>query len=775
MSSIKRRHFLQFAGSTLAAIGLSELNFLRQADRYGRVLAQGTPRKLAFLVGINEYPDPISDLQGCLTDVDLQYELLVHRFGFNPNDIVIVSDNAKTNDLKPTRANILRVFKEHLIEQAKPGDVVVFHYSGHGALVKDPNPLDTPECRSAKNCELNGTIVPNDPLPASGKGSEIVVPDIMGRTLFLLMDAIKTENLTVVLDSCFSGASTRGNAVVRSASSRLSRSGGTLVASSEELDYQQRWLAQLSLTLDKFQQKRQAGIAKGVALGSASRNQEALDVPFGDCHAGAFTYLLTRYLWQLPANQTTVAMRANLIRSTKAEASLRGYEQVPVAEAKPQSGNEQKPFYFLNFTAPTAEAVVTKVTGDQIEFWLGGVSSQNLASENTVFTLLDQSGKTITNQSGQPLAVQQTNRSNGSLFGYGKLLSGQISVVKPGMFLRERIVGIPANPTLKVGLDSSLGDEMEQARTALQTALLQQSVKRIEVLLVDGRSPVDYILGRMTQDYQRQLATTGEDNLPPLGSLGVFTSVLSPVKGSFGRAGESATAAINRLKPKLKLLLAGKILQGLAAPSSDLQITGEIFAASGQGPRIQIASRGARERGTGIQTFAASQPFPVGEAIQFKVENQEDQELYLSCLAIDAAGNITVLYPVNWDAPEEAARIDRSSSLVIPRSEDETELRLRGSGFVELLTLISTAPLRNALKALQTIARGRGVRSGFLPVEGDDPLEVLGNLLGDMEELSRGSRRDTEIAGIDVVTRSADRRSLNTNTLAAFSTVIEVK
>jgi hypothetical protein len=100
---------------------------------------------------------------------------------------------------------------------------------------------------------------------------------------------------------------------------------------------------------------------------------------------------------------------------------------------------------------------------------------------------------------------------------------------------------------------------------------------------------------------------------------------------------------------------------------------------------------------------------------------------------------------------------------------------LRGSGFVELLTLISTAPLRNALKALQTIARGRGVKRGFLPVEGDDPLEVLGNLLGDVEELSRGSRRDTEIAGIDVVTRSADRRSLNTNTLAAFSTVIEVK
>jgi len=768
MSPIKRRHFLQFAGSTLAAIGLSQFDFLRQAGRYGRVLAQGTPRKLALLVGINEYPDPVNDLRGCLTDVDLQHELLVHRFGFNPNDIVIVSDNAQTNDLKPTRSNILQVFKEHLIEQAQPGDVVIFHYSGHGSLVKDPNPIDTQECRSAKNCDMNGTIIPSDPL-LQRTGSEIIVPDIMGRTLFLLMEAIKTENLTVVLDSCFSGASTRGNAIIRSASSPLNRGGETLVASQEELEYQKQWLAQLNLPFDEFQRRRQAGIAKGVALGSASRNQEALDVPFGDFHAGAFTYLLTRYLWQLPANQTTITVQGNLIRSTRAEASLRGHDQIPVAEVEPKSGNEQKSLYFLDFTAPTAEAVITKLTGDQIEFWRGGVSSQSLASENTVFTLLDPSGKTITDNSGKPLELQQTSRSSGSLFGYGKLLSGQMSVIKPGMLLRERIVGIPANPTLKVGLDSSLGNEMEQARTALDTALLQQSVNRVEVLPVDGQSPVDYILGRLTEDYQRQLATTGEDNLPPLGSFGLFTPVLTPVSSSFGRVGESATAAINRLKPKLKLLLAGKILQGLASPSSDLQITGEIFAASGQGPRIQIASRGAREGGAAIQTIAtASQPFPVGESIQFKVENQEEQELYLSCLAIDAGGNITVLYPANWDVPEEAARIDRLSSLVVPRPEDDVVLRLRGSGLVELLTLISTAPLRNALRALQTIARGRGVMRGFLPVEGDDPLEVVGNLLGDLEELSRG-------ATIEVISRSAERRSLDTNTLAAFSTVIQVE
>jgi len=51
MPKLKRRHFLQLAGSTLATVGLSQLDFIHQANRYAQVLAQSTPRKLALLVG----------------------------------------------------------------------------------------------------------------------------------------------------------------------------------------------------------------------------------------------------------------------------------------------------------------------------------------------------------------------------------------------------------------------------------------------------------------------------------------------------------------------------------------------------------------------------------------------------------------------------------------------------------------------------------------------------------------------------------------------------
>ena len=143
-----------------------------------------------------------NDLQGCVTDVDLQRELLVHRFGFNPTDIKVLSDTA---DDKPTRENILTAFNEHLIKQAQPGDVVVFHFSGHGSRVVDPTPV------SNAIDPYNSTFVPMD-----AAGNTEGIPDIMGKTLFLLMSALKTDHATAVLDCCYSGGGTRGNVRIRS-------------------------------------------------------------------------------------------------------------------------------------------------------------------------------------------------------------------------------------------------------------------------------------------------------------------------------------------------------------------------------------------------------------------------------------------------------------------------------------------------------------------------------------------------------------------------------
>lgn len=94
MNHFSRRHFLQFASAALATLGIHPLIFQRQARRYGQALAESTPRKLALLVGINSYAD--QPLQGCVNDTELQRQLLIHRFGFNPQYIYVLTDGDAT-------------------------------------------------------------------------------------------------------------------------------------------------------------------------------------------------------------------------------------------------------------------------------------------------------------------------------------------------------------------------------------------------------------------------------------------------------------------------------------------------------------------------------------------------------------------------------------------------------------------------------------------------------------------------------------------------------
>ncbi|WP_008310764.1 caspase family protein [Leptolyngbya sp. PCC 6406] len=764
---MKRRHFLQFAGSALAATGLSQTRFLSQAHRYGKALAQGTPRKLALLIGVNQYTDPlVSNLNGCLTDVEMHYQLLVNRFGFNPSDVLQLTD--ATPDMLPTRANILQAFEEHLIQQAQDGDVVVVHYSGHGSRVTDPTPTAGTQCpEESALTGLNGTLVPRDARVVAEKGSELAVTDIMGRSLFLLTERLQTENITLVLDSCFAGASTRGNAKVRAATGdRLSRQTGfSLVPSEEELEQQRRWLAELEWDEAEFSRRRSRGIAKGVAMGSASCNQEAYELPYdeGSQVAGAFTYLLTSYLWQMPTVETARAIQTNLVRSTRIAVQGRG-SQVPTFEEKPSSNNLSRPLYFNQAPpaiAPFAEAVVKSVTGSQIEFWLGGLSYQTLklAREGTVYTVLDPA---TTQALGEVVL-----RSRNGLLAYGELGDGSSVVVTPGMLLREKVAAI-ADPILRIGVDSSLESERQATETALGTVLSQGGSNRVQVLPVDQRSDVEYVLARVSEDLRTNLSPGGM--VPPLGTVGLFTADLSRlVPNSIGAVNETAPAAVIRLRPRLVNLLVNRVLQDLASTNSDLQVQGQIASSRADGPVIPISGRSSsRANERQFSTEVSLLPYRVNDRLTINVTNQESEAVYLSFLVIDGNGNIVVLHPANWDSPDEAARIDAGESVTIPRVEDGVEFRVTGAGFVELLTIMSRVPLRGLLRSLQTLARNRGDRSGAVGFGEGDPLNLLTNLLGDVDQVSRSGRN------IGVYQIGTQDTAVDSSAIAAFSTVIEI-
>lgn len=66
------------------------------------------------------------------------YSLLTECYGFNPQYISVLVDDGSSAD-SPTGANIKR-YLSGLVGQTRPGDTLVFHFSGHGTQVRCSRP-----------------------------------------------------------------------------------------------------------------------------------------------------------------------------------------------------------------------------------------------------------------------------------------------------------------------------------------------------------------------------------------------------------------------------------------------------------------------------------------------------------------------------------------------------------------------------------------------------------------------------------------------------------
>lgn len=99
--------------------------------------AKSKPRKRAVLVGINDYPDEASRLDGCVNDVFLMSSVL-QECGYDAADIHVCLDSRATTD------GILERL-EWLVDDPQPGDERIFYFSGHGAQIPEYGPSAEPD------------------------------------------------------------------------------------------------------------------------------------------------------------------------------------------------------------------------------------------------------------------------------------------------------------------------------------------------------------------------------------------------------------------------------------------------------------------------------------------------------------------------------------------------------------------------------------------------------------------------------------------------------
>lgn len=151
-------------------------------------LSNCSGRRKALLVGINYFGSK-NELRGCINDVKNMSRFLNERFGYQWDDMVILTDDQRQMNKVPTRENIIRAM-QWLTNNAQPNDSLFFHYSGHGGVTKD---LD--------GDEEDGTdqvIYPVD-FEQAGHLVDDIMHDIMVRPL------PSGCRLTALFDSCHSG------------------------------------------------------------------------------------------------------------------------------------------------------------------------------------------------------------------------------------------------------------------------------------------------------------------------------------------------------------------------------------------------------------------------------------------------------------------------------------------------------------------------------------------------------------------------------------------
>ena len=164
-------------------------------------LAQ-TGRKRALLVGISDYARPKLRAENQWHGLNTRHDLALLKAvlkdkGFEEKDITVLNENRLT-----TRAGILSALQTYLIDPTQPGDIVYFHFAGHGAQVLDNNG-DNDETDDG----LDETLVPSDYVSCQDSSRNIRDDEIYG--LLLKLAQKKPASVTISLDSCHSGTATR--------------------------------------------------------------------------------------------------------------------------------------------------------------------------------------------------------------------------------------------------------------------------------------------------------------------------------------------------------------------------------------------------------------------------------------------------------------------------------------------------------------------------------------------------------------------------------------
>jgi hypothetical protein len=669
MMKLDRRRFLQgllmWGASPSTLLGLP---LFPSISGYQSTLAATNSRKLALLVGINQYSPlntnntqsnfPYLDLQGCLTDVELQRELLIERYGFQAIDILTLTD------AQATRENIENAFLEHLVNQAQAGDVVIFHFSGYGSRIKIPS-FSASTALSPASEEMLGF------LPSDGLTSEQTRNDLMQESLYLLARSLRTDKVTMILDCSHSESASSFQGNLRTRSCLIPADG----PSPSEISFQ----SQIGTSTKTVGKKSNANLP-GITLLAAKDQQVAVEFLGNGFSAGLFTYGLTQHLWQITPPRRVITV----------------LNQVDEAIA-PSMGKYQEPQAFLGknpssliygISSPFSqgsEAVIEKIlepaSSKLVVIRFTGISPLVLDNGvvNSCFRVISETNA----DSSEDILLQVTEQTGRKA--KASLLNTKVTLLGTEA-LQEVIRAIPRHLGLTVALDSQF-DRIER----VDATSAFSAIAVVTGVINAGEQSADCVLGKKKGGYGlfseggRLLFSTGKGNIEAIKSI------------------------IGKLTPKLEQVLAKKWWDltanehssrlGLRATLGVLQDSKAIAVLTKETGRYDFSGNSA----PGIQPKAIKSPETLGlvsitsgSRLQYRLENYQDQPLYFVILGIDANGKAIAWYP--GDQPES---ISPQQSQMIPAPSSAMSWRVPSNGgLAQMQVIASLKPFQQFWEAL---------------------------------------------------------------------------
>ena len=736
--------------SPAMAQSMAQMTAESTAQATAQTMAQSTARKLALLVGVNQYPKSIPDLKGCVTDVELYADLLIHRFGFASADVLILTDKVAT------RSNIEAAFMTHLSEQARPGDIVVFQFSGYSCLVRARQTAEGGIFTQALGEQQ--ALVPADGLiPNVVAGKPYVFNGIYEDTLFLLLRTLLTDQVTTILDTGIDPASLLRSRNLRGRALPLQE---IETPSAAELALQDRLLTQADLTRDQLQAQRQAGQIPGLVLTAATVTQPtALEMDWPQFSSGLFSYGLIQQLWKQGGANITVQF--NQVSNQMAQA----IGEIPQPTIRGQRNFSVLPWAVGKDDFPQAVGLVTSTNrGGQVgKVLLGGLSAEvlNFYQSQSYFQILSRPGSeqdVLPSQSpaGLPLnqtvaesnsSARQTSAQRTSLVqlrsrnGWNATVEyRQGPLLNSGDFLSEVLRVLPKD----IALVLALGSDLNRVERVDATSFISMENKSLQV--VGDTEPADYV-------FTKVLAGPADS-----------AAQINPSSDSYGLAFLSGTlvhnAAVSResvvklallqLRPTLDSLLALKLLKLITNNTSPLNIIATLEQA-GESPQPLIRRQSSFQSGQPIES--TREPFvPKADSsgrtitiasttlIQYRIENLNPFPVYVWLVSLNDEMTMFSSY-----AKESLAQSDGDTlkpliimpktSVLLPTASQDWKAG-NTSGLNQAFLFITREPLIETLAIQSTLLKSSlpSATAGFVTLS--NPLPVVRKLLKDLSQAS---------------------------------------